>query len=157
MQVRPVTGDVNNCAAFEHKGERPVQKDELRIAIDTHGILRVGGYKVAFQSASGIEYQEVQASTPLFERGKKSVYIFRQCYIAPYSKRTHTAACDFRSNLIGPCSLVTIGNDHVITMLCQGEGCSCSNATRSAGDESHRASDCFHYSLFLTRFLLPPH
>src|SRR2546425_6989643 len=155
MQVRPVTGDVNNCAAFEHEGKSAVEQGELRITIDAHGIIRVSGYKVAFQSAGSIEYQEVQVATPLSQRGKKSVYIFRLCYIATYSKRTHPAPRDFSGNLVSPCSLITIGNCYVITMICQGEGCGSSDATRSAGDECHRLSDGFHCSLLLTEFLLP--
>src|SRR5438270_9792583 len=94
-------------------------------------------------------------STPLPHRGKKPVYIFRPCYIASYSKRTYTAPRNFRSDLVGSCGLIAIGDGDIISTLCQSEGCSCSNATRSAGDESHRLSDSFH--LFLTGFLLPPH
>ena len=52
-------------------GERSVHECELGVAVDAHGIGRISCYNVAFQSAGGVEYQEVQVTAPCSDCGKK--------------------------------------------------------------------------------------
>src|SRR6266571_4138361 len=108
MQVRPVAGDKDDRTSCRHKGKCGVHKGELGIPIDTHWVLRVGSDKVAFQSASSIEHQEIKVLTPPLQLSEeiRNVLLLRD--VTGHSEGTQTTLCHLSSNLAGPCLFVTV-------------------------------------------------
>ena len=55
-----VAGHKNDCALWRHQRQCPLDKGELRVVIDVHGIRRVRGHQIAFESTGGIQDQQIQ-------------------------------------------------------------------------------------------------
>src|SRR6266568_1395025 len=160
MQVRPVAGDKDDRTSCRYKGKCGVHKGELGVPIDTHRVLRVGSDKVAFQSASSVEHQEVKVITPLPQLSEQMGNVLLLCDITGHSEGTHTALCHLSSNLAGPCLFVAVSDSHVVAAIGKGEGCCCSNTTRTACDECYRVFILVHHMNDLLDGrpkLFPPH